>query len=65
MEVEHIAGKGLPPRGPPKEEADGTVGHGVLGKIVVDNKHVPALVHKVFAHGRRRIGGQVLEGRGI
>ena len=37
----------------------------MLGKIVVDDEHVAALVHKVFAHGAARVGRDVLHRRRI
>ncbi len=62
VEIEYIAGVSFASRRTANQQAQGTVGHCVLGKIVVHHQYILTLGHKVFAHGAARIGGNVLEG---
>ena len=63
MQIEHIAGVGLPSGGPLQQQTQRPVGHGVLGEIIIDDQNVPALPHEVLAQCRSGIGGNVLQGR--
>ena len=60
VQIEYVAGVGLAAGRTLQQQAHRAVGDGVLGKIVVDDKHVAPLVHKVFAHGAARVGRNVL-----
>ena len=67
MEVEHVAGVSFSPWRAMEQQTQLTVGHCVMGQIVINDQHMAALIHQVFAHGgagigrdiqhRRRIGG--------
>ena len=37
----------------------------MLGQVVVDDEHIPALVHEVLPDGRAGVGGDVLLGGGV
>ena len=65
VEGENIAGVGLAPRGAAQQQAEGPVGDGVLGQVVVDDEHILATVHEVFAHGGSGVGGDVLHRGGL
>ena len=65
MQVEHVARIGLSAGGAFQQQAQGSIGHGVLGQIVVNHQRVPAAVHEIFRHGAARVGGDVLQRRGI
>ena len=70
MQVEDVAGIGLPARGALQQETQGPVGDGVLGEVVIDNEDVLPLVHEVFAQGRGGVGRDILQrrrgaGRGV
>ena len=60
VQIEHVARIRLAARGALQKKAHRAVRDGVLGKIVVDDQHVAALIHKVFAHGAARVGRDVL-----
>lgn len=42
-----------------------TVGYGLFGQIVVDNKGVFAIITEKFTHGTTRVRSQVLQGSSI
>ena len=65
MEVEHVAGVGLPSGRALEQQGQGTVGHRVLAQIVIDDEHVLPLAHEILAHGRAGVGGDVLEWGGL
>ena len=65
MQIEHVAGVGLTAGRASQQQAQGAVGDGVLGKIVVDDEHVAALVHEILADGRAGIGCDILHGGGL
>ena len=44
VQVEHVAGVGLAPGRAAQQQGDLAVGHGLLGKVVVDDEHVLARV---------------------
>jgi len=62
VQVEHITGIGLSAGGSSQEEGHLTVGHGLLGQIVVDDKAMLAVVSEVLTNGAAGIGSQELEG---
>ena len=61
MQVEHIAGVGFTARGAAQQQRDGTVGHRVLGQIIVNDEHALALGHEVLGQCSARIGSDVLQ----
>ena len=63
MEIEHVAGECFTPGGTANQQGNGTVGHSVLTQVVIDDQHVLALVHEIFAHGTASIGGDILQRR--
>ena len=65
MQIEHVAGVGLTAGRTSQQQAQGAVGNGVLGKIVVDDQHILPLVHKILADGRAGIGRDILHGGGL
>ena len=70
MQVENVAGIGLPARGALQKKAQGPVGDGVLGEVVIDDEDVLPLVHEVLPQGRGGVGRDILQrrrgaGRGV
>ena len=65
MQVEHIAGVGLPPGGAAQQQRHLAVGPGVLGQVVIDDEDILALLHKGLAHSAAGIGGDELQRRGV
>ena len=65
MQVEYVAGVGFTAGGAAQDEGHLTVGHGVLGKVIVHDEGILTLVHEVFAHGATGIGGEVLHGGAV
>ena len=63
VEVEDVAGVGFPSGRTADQQGNGTVGHRVLAQIVVNDQHVLALIHEVFAHGAAGVGSDILHGR--
>ena len=51
VQIEDVAGVGLTSRGTAQQQRQGTVGHGVLGQVIVDDQDMLALMHEVLAHG--------------
>lgn len=62
VQVEHITRVGLSSRGTSQQQGHLTVGHGLLGQIVVDDQGMTATISEVFSNGTTRVGGQELEG---
>ena len=62
MEIEDITGVGLTTGGTSEEEGHLSVGDGLLGKIVIDDQGVLAVVSEVLTDGAARVGSQELEG---
>ena len=62
-QIENVAGVSLASRRTADQQRQGTVGHSVLGKVIVDDENVLALLHEVFAHGAAGVGGDILQGR--
>ena len=53
----------LRPGGPAfEDEGNLTIGHGVLGEIIVNDEGVLAVLHEPFSDGTACVGGQVLVG---
>ena len=70
VQVENVAGIGLPARGALQQKAQGPVGDGVLGEVVIDDEDVLPLVHEVLPQGRGGVGRDILQrrrgaGRGV
>ena len=65
VEIEHVAGVGLTTGRAAQQQAQRAVGYGVLGEVVVDDEHVPPLVHEVLAQGAAGVGGDVLQRGGV
>src|SRR5262249_13465999 len=66
MAEKDVAGIGLAARRTAHEQRKLTIGSGLLGQVVVDAERIAAfVVHVVFGHRAARIGGQVLNRRGI
>ena len=60
MQVEYVAGVGFTTRGTLQQKAQGTVGYRMLGQVVVNYQHVPAVVHEELAHRTAGIRRDVL-----
>ena len=60
VQVEHVAGIGLPAGRTTQQQRHGPVRLGLLGQVVEDDQHVLALVHPVLADRRAGVGGDVL-----
>ena len=63
MEVEDVAGEGLPPGWPAQQQRQLAIGPGVAGEVIVDDQHVPSPPHEPFGHGGCGVGGDVLHAR--
>ena len=61
VQIEHVAGVGLASGRAADEQGKGTVGHGVLRQVVIDDEHVLALIHEVFAHGAAGVRRDILQ----
>ena len=62
MQIEHVARIRFAAGRTPQQQGNFTISDGVLGKIVVDDQRVTAVVAEVFAHRGGGIGSQVLHG---
>ena len=65
MKVENVTGVGLTTWGPPQEQGHLSVGDGLFGQIVENNKGVLAVVTEKLAHSASRVRSQVLQGSSI
>jgi hypothetical protein len=65
VEVENVTRVGLTTRGATKEQRHLTVGNGLLGKIIVDDDGVAAVVTEPLTHGTASEGSKVLQGSGL
>ena len=65
MKVENVTGVGLTTWGPPQEQGHLSVGDGLFGQIVENDKGVLTVITEEFAHGAARIRSQVLQGSSI
>mmetsp|Transcript_3483 Transcript_3483/g.7918 ORF Transcript_3483/g.7918 Transcript_3483/m.7918 type:complete len:415 (-) Transcript_3483:37-1281(-) len=65
VQVEHITGVGLTPRGAAQQQRHLAVGDCLLGQIVVEDHGVLAVVAEVLTHGAASVGGQELQGGGV
>jgi hypothetical protein len=65
VEVEDVSGVGLTTRGTTEEQRHLAVSDGLLGKIVIDDQGVLAVVTEVLSHGGTGVGGEVLQRSGI
>ncbi len=63
MQIEYVAGVRLTSGRAANQQRQRTVGHRVLGQIVVNHEHILALIHKILAHCAARIGGDILHRR--
>ena len=63
MEIEHVAGIRLASGRAADQQGQCTVSDRVLGKVVIDNQRVLALIHKILAHCTARIGRDILQRR--
>ena len=63
VQIEHVAGVSLTSRGTADQQRQGTVGHGVLGQVIVDDQDMLALMHEILAHGTAGVGCDILQGR--
>src|SRR6516164_9463314 len=60
MQVKHVSRISFSPRRSLQDERNLPVGHGVFGKIVVNDQCIHAIVHEPLAHRRPGKGGKVL-----
>ena len=56
VDIEDVAWVGLSTRRPTQQQRELAIGAGVIGQVVVDDEHVAALGHKIFAHRGGGIG---------
>ena len=63
VQVENIAGICFASRRTTNQQRQSTVGNRMFGKVIIDNKHMLTLIHKVFAHGAAGIRRNILQGR--
>ena len=65
VQIKHVAGIRFAAGGALEDERNLAIGDGVLGKIVVNDQRVHAVVHEPFAHRRAGEGREILVGGGI
>ena len=65
MQVEHVAGVGLPPGRAVQQQAQLAISHRVAGQVIINDQHMLALIHQVFAHGGAGVGRDVQHGRRV
>ena len=65
MQVEDVAGVGLASRRTAKRERHLTVGDGLLGKVIVNDEGVLAVIAVELGHCAAGVCRNVLQGRGI
>ena len=65
VQIEDVTGVGLTTGGATKQEGHLTVGDGLLGQVIVDDKGVLAVVAEPLAHGTAREGREVLKRGGL
>ena len=65
MEVEHVTGVGLSPRGAAQEERHLAERDGLLGEDVVEDDGVHAVVAEVLADSAAGVRGEKLERGGV
>jgi hypothetical protein len=65
MEIENITGVSLTTGGSSQKEGHLSVGDGLLGQIVIDDKGVHAVVSEELSESTSGVGGDELEGSGI
>ena len=61
MQVEDISGVGFTSRTSSEKKRQGTVGHSMLGQIIINNQNVLPLMHEVFRKRGRRIRCYILK----
>jgi hypothetical protein len=65
VQVENVTGVGLTTRGTTEQQRHLTVSDGLLGKIVVDDDSVAAVVTEPLTHGTASEGSEVLQRSGL
>jgi hypothetical protein len=61
MEIEDITGVSFTTRGSSQKERHLSVGNSLLGKIVIDDESMLAIISEVFSNSATRVRGQELE----
>ena len=64
MQIEHVARIGFAARRAAQQQRHLAIGDGLLGKIVIDDHRVHAVVAEIFAHGHAGVGCEVLQRAG-
>src|SRR5665213_596064 len=65
MQIKHVTGIGLAARRATQQQRHLAIGHSLLGKVVIDDDGVHAVVAEIFTHGAAGEGGDVLHRRRI
>ena len=65
MEIENITGVSLTTRGSSEKEGHLSVGDGLLGQIIIDDKGVHAVISEELTESTSGVRGNELEGSGI
>ncbi len=65
MQIENVAGVGFASGRTVQQQRECTVSHRVLGKVIINDQHVLALVHEKLADGAARIGRDILQRGGF
>jgi len=65
VEIEHISGIGLTSRRTTQKEGHLTISDGLLGKILVDDEGMFAVITEILTNSATRIGGQILDWGGF
>jgi len=60
MVVEDVSGESLSSRRTPQQQGDLAIGHGLFGKVIVDDQRVLGFVPEVFADAAPGIRRDVL-----
>ena len=65
VDVENIPGIGFPAGGTLQEQGYLAIGPGMPGQIIIDDEHVSAPAHEIFADAGCGVGGDELQSRRI
>ncbi len=65
MQIENVARIGFAARRAAQQQRHLTIGHGLLGKIVIDDDRVHAVVAEIFAHRAAGVGREELQRGGL
>ena len=65
VQIEYVSGVRFASRRTMEQQRHGTVGHGVLAQVVVDDQRGLSVIHKLFGNGAARVGRKILHGSAV